>query len=68
MSNAGATVLGTRMWIVGGETSGGTPTAVVQMLEPEPRLWALLVARVTAHRSSATNSSSWIEGTTGCSC
>jgi len=34
VSNAGAAVLGTRLWIVGGEVTGGTPTAAVQMLEP----------------------------------
>ena len=34
VTNAGAAVLGTRLWIVGGEIKGGTPSAVVQMLEP----------------------------------
>ena len=34
VTNAGAAVIGTRLWIVGGETAGGTPSAVVQMLEP----------------------------------
>ena len=34
VSNAGAAVLGQRAWIVGGEVAGGTPTAAVQMLEP----------------------------------
>lgn len=34
VTNAGAAVLGTRLWIVGGETAGGSPSAVVQMLEP----------------------------------
>ena len=34
VSNAAATVLGTRGWVVGGEVAGGAPTATVQMLEP----------------------------------
>jgi len=34
VSNAGAAVLGQRAWIVGGEVAGGTPTATVQVLEP----------------------------------
>ena len=37
VTNAGAAVLGSRLWIVGGEDSGGTPTALVQMLEPNRR-------------------------------
>jgi len=34
VSNAGATVLGTRLWIVGGETAGGSPSSAVQMIKP----------------------------------
>ncbi len=34
VSNGAGTVLGARLWIIGGEVSGGTPTAAVQMLEP----------------------------------
>jgi len=34
VSNAGATVLGKRLWIVGGETAGGSPSAAVQMIKP----------------------------------
>jgi hypothetical protein len=34
VTNAGAAVLGKRLWIVGGEVAGGSPTASVQMLEP----------------------------------
>jgi outer membrane protein assembly factor BamB len=34
VSNAGAAVLGTRLWLVGGEVGGGTPTDAVQMLQP----------------------------------
>jgi hypothetical protein len=34
VSNAGAAVLGSRLWIVGGETASGSPNAAVQVLEP----------------------------------
>lgn len=34
VSNAGGAVVGGRLWIVGGETVGGTPSADVQMLIP----------------------------------
>ena len=37
VSNAAATVLGARGWVVGGEVAGGVPTATVQMLEPNSR-------------------------------
>lgn len=37
ISNAGAAVLGGRLWIVGGETAGSRPSAVVQMIEPNRR-------------------------------
>ena len=36
VSNAGAAVLGKRLWILGGEVTGGTPSSAVQMLEPKP--------------------------------
>ncbi|MHB1988770.1 MAG: outer membrane protein assembly factor BamB family protein [Acidimicrobiales bacterium] len=34
VSHAGVAVLGSRAWIVGGETAGGAPSADVQMFEP----------------------------------
>jgi outer membrane protein assembly factor BamB len=34
VTNAGAAVLGRRLFIVGGETASGGPSAVVQMIEP----------------------------------
>ncbi len=34
VTNGGAAVLGTRLWIVGGETAGGSPSGAVQMLRP----------------------------------
>ena len=37
VSNAAVAVLGTRAWVVGGELAGGTPTAAVQVLEPNSR-------------------------------
>ncbi len=37
VSNAAVAVLGTRAWVVGGELTGGTPTAAVQVLEPNPK-------------------------------
>ncbi|MGP8205590.1 MAG: PQQ-binding-like beta-propeller repeat protein [Acidimicrobiales bacterium] len=37
VSNAAVAVLGTRAWVVGGELGGGTPTAAVQVLEPNPK-------------------------------
>jgi hypothetical protein len=40
VSNAAVAVLGRRAWIVGGELAGGTPTAAVQVLEPNPKFGA----------------------------
>jgi outer membrane protein assembly factor BamB len=37
VSNAGAAVIGQRAWVVGGELAGGTPTAAVQVLQPNPK-------------------------------
>ena len=37
VSNAGAAMLGRRLWIVGGETAGSTPSGIVQMIEPNRR-------------------------------
>jgi outer membrane protein assembly factor BamB len=37
VTNAGAAVLGKRLWIVGGETTRSRPSAAVQMVEPNRR-------------------------------
>ncbi|MCU1495680.1 MAG: Kelch repeat-containing protein [Acidimicrobiaceae bacterium] len=37
VTNAAAAVVGNRLWVVGGEIAGGSPTADVQMLQPNRR-------------------------------
>lgn len=34
VGHAGAAVLGARLWLVGGESTGGTPTSAVQVVQP----------------------------------
>ena len=56
VANAGAAVTGGRLWIVGGESSGGAPTTDVQMVVPN-RAFGSAGSPAPARPSSATSCS-----------